>query len=1138
MPEIITGRAHSGNIELLFERIKTAAADKQVTVIVPDQFSFEADKQLYELLGARTFNSIETAGIAALAEKIGREHGSSGLAPANDNAKLIAMYRAQSKLKSGGLSVFSKSLMRPKFVHDCIELSAQLTRSGADAAEIRASAEIDSSVTLRLKDLSTVIEAYKNELSEMALRDNISEMAYAAELVRENKLFKGRTVFFYAFNSFSKDELQFVGSVIRNAASVTFEFLHDEVKNGTDPFRDTLRTIEDIRRISADQNRSVTITHVEGVYQSEPTKHINLGYFGFDTQKAPHDGLVTVAAASDIYEECDYICAKICELVGDKERGLEFSDIAVICGSLEEDRRILSSAAEKYEIPCFVDLPDTALRSIPGRYLMSILDACSGRTYKTEKVLRLIKSPLSFFHYYDALDIEEYCLTWGIDGDMWKSSFERGDGKPFKKRIDETRSRIIGPLEKFRNAVQNTTADGICKALYELLDELEMSKQIYSRLQRAPEGSETDLEVVRGFKQVWTGMTEAIKSIYRDMSGQKMSLREFTELITLMLDSIKLANPPQKNNCLRIGSADHSVMSGVKVLFIMHANEGVFPPEVSSDSLLTDKDLAALAKKNIMLEISPNIQLDKIRFGLYSAITLPSEQLIVTYSDFGRTGDSLLPSSLPNTLLSIFKGLETVRISDLPLSFFCTTYETALSTYLEHYKDNTPETAAIRKVLDSNDEKRRELQFIENSAKKPNDKLSKDTAEKLFLKDGDLHLSSTRINTYFKCPFSYFCTYGLRMSTAEKIDVDQLHIGSIAHKCLETVMSVEKNGKRVYDTGFIARTDEELLKMVSDCTDKYVAENMGGGFGKNRAFRFALDRVKKSIRDMAVNFREELKNSGFIPVAFEYSLTGEDGLPVMTVSVDKDTLIKLSGSIDRVDLFQTEEAAWIRIVDYKTGKQTFKLSEVYHGLDLQMLIYLLAVTTGSSDIGKGGKLPAGIMYSHIKSVPPDLSPADTDKLASDPDALEALLRDTRSKTYKPEGLMVGEVMNALNTDKKGIYTIFKLDAKGNPTKASSQPVDKDRLIAIEEYALEKMIEMGQRLKKGDITADPIRTFDSNDAHPEKGKLPCSYCAHRAVCRSADPVEPKTAWNSDEEKLNELLDEKVSQKRKENSGLPT
>ena len=45
MPEIITGRAYSSMRSILYEKIRCAAADRDVLLIIPDQFSFETDKK-------------------------------------------------------------------------------------------------------------------------------------------------------------------------------------------------------------------------------------------------------------------------------------------------------------------------------------------------------------------------------------------------------------------------------------------------------------------------------------------------------------------------------------------------------------------------------------------------------------------------------------------------------------------------------------------------------------------------------------------------------------------------------------------------------------------------------------------------------------------------------------------------------------------------------------------------------------------------------------------------------------------------------------------------------------------------------------------------------------------------------------
>ena len=67
MLEFITGGAFSTREELLQKRIKKAAQDgREVLCIIPDQYSFEFDRQLYSALGARLFNRIKSAGFPKL----------------------------------------------------------------------------------------------------------------------------------------------------------------------------------------------------------------------------------------------------------------------------------------------------------------------------------------------------------------------------------------------------------------------------------------------------------------------------------------------------------------------------------------------------------------------------------------------------------------------------------------------------------------------------------------------------------------------------------------------------------------------------------------------------------------------------------------------------------------------------------------------------------------------------------------------------------------------------------------------------------------------------------------------------------------------------------------------------------------
>lgn len=1110
MPQIIYGRAHSRFDEMFFAAVKRAAEQGRVLVVVPDQFSFEMEKQLYRQLGAKLFNSIESAGIGKLCERIRRDLGGSDKSYADDTTRIIAMYRAQSKLGREGSTVScARSLLKPQFVADTISLSSHFIKSGASPEAVMAAAQMSAAMSPRLRDMSVIYKAYLSELSEMGLADDVSEVARAAEMARQNGYFSGVTVFFDGFTGFSADQLRLIDAVIAQAADTVFSIMYDSMEGSSEIFAQTARTISRLETIAADHGKTLERIPAGGkLTQSAPLAHINREYFKYRKTRVEAGKSVRVGCASDIYEECDYICSEIVRLT--RECGYRYNDIAVICGALSETADIFSAAAERYEIPSFVDMTSTALETLPSRYLLSILDAAVSREYRTEKLLRIVKSPLSPFFDYDANDLEEFCMTWNVEGEMWTQPF-RPAGVKIKERIEENRRRLIEPIEEFRNAAKNAPAAAICEALFKLLETFKMSDGIYSQVRRLKLENETELEFLRSFKQVWLGMVNSVKTIHDTMGGTVITLRHFYELLRLTLGGLILSTPPQKADCVLIGDAERTRLSDVKVLFIMQANDGVFPRKVSSDSLLRDSDIKLLDKSGIELELSPVVQLDSERMALYSALTAPSERLYVTYSLLNATGDTVTPSQLPAALRGLFEDNVFLNITALPQDSFCTSYRTAFNSCLEHFKDNSQTAANVRASVMRDREYAGRLKSITEQAGQKTEQLTPETAEKLFFPD-KVSLNSTCIKDYYNCAFMYFCKYGLGLKKPQKMDIDAMHFGLIVHYCLEKVMSVERDGRRVYDTDFPNLTDKQLRSLVDRFADEYVEEQMGGSFGKNSSFFDALSRLKQSVFHIVVNFRDEMKNSDFIPVAFEKQLYGKDGEALLSVEADGVT-IDLHGIVDRADIYETDHGTWLRIVDYKSGKQSFSRSAIYNGLDLQMLIYLLALTSSNSGLSERELIPCGLNYFHTRYVAPAFNCGQVYGFEQSGE-LEEKIYLKRAGEYKPEGVMVPESEKMLNMAHNGIYTVFSYTKSGQPTsEAKRSSVTKNELQAMELFALGKVTEMAEGLKKGAISPDPLANGN---------KLPCTFCDFKALCKNANPREFRSVQDSDGELLTEEL----------------
>ena len=66
----------------------------------------------------------------------------------------------------------------------------------------------------------------------------------------------------------------------------------------------------------------------------------------------------------------------------------------------------------------------------------------------------------------------------------------------------------------------------------------------------------------------------------------------------------------------------------------------------------------------------------------------------------------------------------------------------------------------------------------------------------------------------------------------------------------------------------------------------------------------------------------------------------------------------------------------------------------------------------------------------------------------------------------------------------------------------------------------KLYEMADKLKCGEILADPIETSKS---------LTCTYCDYWSICGNSSPKNPRKAEKSDIDKLNEKINDIINSK---------
>lgn len=1100
MVTIVTGGSNSSREDIFVERIRQSVLNgEDVLVIIPDQFSFEYEKKLYFVLGARLFNSIRTAGFNRLAEIIAESSGGYSRDSAGDNAKIILMYRAVRRLVSeGGLRFYKKSADKGGFITELIELIGQLRESGVTPDGLQLAAErLEGSVSLKLLDIAKIYRSYIEELDRANMKDSLSAMSESVRLAEKNNFFKGVSLFVSSFNSFTYDEKKMLELAVRQGAGLTVSLLLDSRcvrDHHSHPFAVTVKTQQFLTDLAKLYSKNpCVIDGSESSFHSKDIASLGTSLFNFrrSTDVEP-DGSVKIFSADDMYEEAEFICAEICRLV--REEDCTFGDIAVTVRSLEEFAPVIEGMMERYDIPYFTDRRDSIAASAIVHYINAVFKTALTKKFRTDNIMRLIKSPLFGILNYDVTDLEDYCIKWGVDGDMWLSPFTAGGSGDKLEKINILRSQIIDPLESFKKSCRDASAKEICEAFYRLLGDIRLSEQTYSVVRRAAAAdNETQTELARGLKQLWSMSLSAVKAIYECLGDEKISLRQYYELYRIMLSQMKASNPPQKLDCVRITDASRSRTDGVRVMFAAEVNDGIFPAQVKQGGLVTqhEKELLRL-KENIVIDANSLNDFQNERLTAYCALTAPTDKLYLTYTRSDLLGNEKRPSMLVKEVMQIL-GIRPKNINSFPAEFFCTSYKTAYSKYTQRSKDRTSEMQSIYESIIGSGAYYGKLVNLRKTNARAVYGVSGETAGKLFFHEGVTEVSPTKLDVYYHCPFKYFCSYGLKLKKAEKVEINGLNTGNIIHGLLESILREPDapEGEGMFSERFLTMSDIELTEYIDEYFERYYRQEFCGDFGKKPSFAYRYARLKERALSVVKYVRRELAGTSFRPVLLEHKISRNENGSSLEISLSDGRKIVLIGTIDRADIYTGENGEkYVRIIDYKTGNIDFKLSGLYNGLNLQMLVYLSTLLETENEINCGSLKQAGVFYLSFRQ---RISP-DEDSEADDAELYEAAC-EKRINSFKRLGKAAD---------------IPEVDKAMGAARGRDEKMNDGMFTAMREFAKLKVREYGDSLLNGKIAAKPLEGS-------------CAYCDFQNICGQAFP---DGAVNPSDPSYGRLMEEKL------------
>lgn len=1100
MIHYIIGKGGTGKSHKIIEKIdalineniknKVPELNNKIYVLVPEQFSFEFDKKLYETigvfedfnnkytytpnlyqsLGAYKYNSINVNKFSKLAEDIITRHGKVARDYINELSRVIAMYQAIRRLKDNkSLNVFEKQSKNIDFVQLALEEVVDLKKSNITPDElIKKSINFPEQIKNKVYDMASIFAEYDTILKEKNLQDATSDILECSVIADQCQFFKDATIFIDEFDAFSLDELRLIEVMISQSKDFYISLRTDNpTNNKTSYFEPVNKTYGYLMEIANKHNIDTEIIHCDTShrYTSSDLKNISENIFTHSKKnKLKTSGDVSITKCNDYYQECDYVCSQIRKLIID---GYSYKDIFVTARHVDDYIGIIERAFEKYEIPYFLSTDKASIYTPIMVYFINLLEILSSKKFDTDAILRYVKNPITNIPFEEVADLENYCYKWNVKKSMWENPFQKDDNS----NAELVRLNIINPLKQLKEDIKGKSCIEICRDIYSFMENQSIIKNIQNIIDRNKKDNQD--VVANEMARLWDMLMTILDTLCTFMGDDIIPINQFKEIVSTMIKQSNYKVAPQKLDAVNFSASDNARYNSPKILFILGLNDGVFPSAVSNRGIFTSSDMQLFENVNLHFFKSVEDKNADEKLIVYKTLSAPAEKMYISYSQKSSLGN-LYPSYVVDSILNLFSDVTIQDANNLPVQDLCSTYKASYDYFVRNFWNNSNDLITIKDVLSNNSLYVPKMEYLEKISKNDDLKIQdKNIALNLFR--NKIKIYATKFETFNNCHFKYFCSEGLRLRKPVKYDISKIEIGNIIHHCLEKIISSHTKEE------LINLSEYEVKGEIKKFADQYKEEHLGGDYGKTKRFDANFKRIKNSIYQTIKHIQEEFAQLSFVPCDFELKVDEDSSCKPLSIKNDDGMEILLCGKIDRVDILnlQDNNKSYVRIVDYKSGTQDFDTDKIPYGIDMQMFLYLFAIT------GKNGKysdsLPAGVLYLPVSEVRVKNNLRDT---------TEGIQKDINDH-FKMKGVILDDisVIQAMEHDLKGTYIPFKATKNGKKpdTVLTSEQFEKIRI-----HAENLLIHMANCLSNGDISTKNLVLFDKNSS-------PCKYCDYWSIC---------------------------------------
>lgn len=1138
----IFGASGAGKSHYIYQKIIQESMEhpgRQYLVLVPEQFTMQTQKELVMMHPKKGILNIDVLSFERLAYRVLEETGESCAQVLEETGKSLVL-RKVSQEKKKELKILGEKMKKQGYISQMKSMVSELKQyevTKEDMDLMLDYAKNKPELYYKLKDISVLYRGFFDYLEgNFITQEEVLEVL--GRVAGQSGKLAGSVMVLDGYTGFTPIQLQLLERILPLCetmyVTVTMDDRLDPYRPGSPHhlFHLSRETVSKLCKLAGAAGSQIEETWVKenGRFSAnKPMAFLERNLFRFrkevytEEQQAVH-----IRESRNPAREMEETALMIRRLM--REEGYRCRDFAVITGDMETYADHAARAFDKFDIPCFIDRKKSVFMNPFVEFLRSAVDMLL-ENYSYESVFRLLRCGLLDLPCRDMDRLENYVLGMGIRGfRKWQEEWVlhyRGEKPEEVPEIDRIRQQLMDTLAPFTE--QMKTRKGTVRERVLAFYEFITACGIQEKLDRSGKAfaKENAMDRAKEYEQIYPMVMDLFDKMTEVLGEEKVSLREFKELLEAGLSEVKIGIIPPSSDQVLVGDMERTRLKDIRVLFFVGVNDGKIPREDAAGKILSDLNREDLKASSVALAPTYRENLYTQRFYLYLNMTKPSDKLYLSYSRADDGGEPMTQSFLIGAVRKLFPALVLERPSEDAV-WEVENPKSALAYLAWGFKEILErEPSLLWKELFSWYQKQDAWkQTMENMVEgafriNPEDEIGRSVARALY--GTTLENSATRLELFAQCACAHFMAYGLELKERARYEFSPMDMGNVLHSGLESF------AKKMHQRGlsWTALDEVQMDEMAEDCVEEVVSYYGNTVLKSSARNEYMVSRVKRMMKRTIWALTKQMEQGAFTPSRFEVSFAMADSLESINIALSKEEKMKLLGRIDRVDTCEEEDKVLVKVIDYKSGNTSFDLLALYHGLQLQLVLYMnAAMELEQRNHPDKQVVPAGIFYYNIKD------PVVEKVEEEDPEALNRrILKELR--------------MNGLASSDRGVLEKLDENLSANGTSSLCVPVtiNKDGSLSrnssavspeqfrlISNYVSQKMKEIGRRILAGEAETQPYEMGKRNA---------CQYCPYKGACgfdektagyhyRRLNPLKPEEIWGrmKDGEKSEDPVDKEV------------